>query len=169
MPDSARPRTGLADTCRALARALATEGLRVVFAESCTSGLVAASLGRVPGVSEVLCGSAVTYRNDTKAKWIGVKPASLNSPGPVSAEVAQQMAIGVLRKTPEADLAASVTGHLGPDAPPRLDGTIFVAVAKRRQRQIRAVVKRFKLPVGTRLGRQRAAALRVLEETLAAL
>ncbi len=104
---------------------------RIVFAESCTGGLVSASLARVPGISGFLCGSAVVYRLDTKAKWLGVPAALLDDPGPVSEVVAREMALGVLAHTPEADLAASITGHLGPNAPDDQDGLVFIAIARR--------------------------------------
>lgn len=106
---------------------------RVVFAESCTGGLVAASLARVPGISRFLCGSAVVYRLDTKAQWLGVPESLLINPGPVSGEVAAAMAEGVLARTPEADIAVSITGHLGPDAPKNLDGVLYIARAVRKQ------------------------------------
>ena len=48
-------------------------------------------------------------------------------------QVAELMAGRVLEKTPEADLGISVTGHLGPDAPPQLDGHVYVALAWRRE------------------------------------
>jgi len=103
---------------------------KIVFAESCTAGLLASSLSRVPGISSYFCGSMVTYRNATKSQWLGVDWDDLNSAeiGPVSEIVAVSMAKGVLQKTPEADIAVSVTGHLGPDAPENLDGIAFVAV-----------------------------------------
>jgi nicotinamide mononucleotide (NMN) deamidase PncC len=41
------------------------------------------------------------------------------------------MARKVLARTPEADIAASVTGHLGPNAPPALDGLVFIGIAIR--------------------------------------
>ncbi len=44
---------------------------KIVFAESCTAGLVSATLARVPGVSAYLCGSAVTYRDEVKTAWVG--------------------------------------------------------------------------------------------------
>jgi nicotinamide-nucleotide amidase len=104
---------------------------RIVLAESCTGGLVAATLARVPGISEFLCGSAVVYRLDTKTSWLGVPESLLRDPGPVSEPVARAMAIGVLQRTPEASLAAAITGHLGPQAPVDQDGLIVVAVARR--------------------------------------
>ena len=116
-----------------LAEQLRRSGRRVVFAESCTAGLVTAALARIPGISEHVCGSAVVYRNATKTAWLGVSAEALadESIGPVSEQVAAAMADGVLARTPEADLAVSVTGHLGPDAPAHLDGVIYVGIARR--------------------------------------
>lgn len=117
---------------RELVQLLREQHRRIVFAESCTGGLVAATLTGSAGVSEQLCGSAVVYRLDTKARWLGVERNLLENPGPVSREVALAMAHGALDHTPEADLAASITGHLGPDAPDGEDGLVYVAVASRR-------------------------------------
>ncbi len=120
---------------------------RIVFAESCTSGLLAASLGRIPGISEVLCGSAVTYRNATKTGWLGVESELLEDPRvtAVSDPVARQMAAGVLQMTLEANLAVSVTGHLGPDAPADKDGLAFVGILQRDQNPNEMIVHRIDL------------------------
>ena len=112
---------------------------RIVLAESCTGGLVSAALARVPGISDYLCGSAVVYRLDTKAKWLDISEALLLDPGPVSEAVARAMALGVLIRTPEADLAASITGHLGPHAPEDQDGLIFIGIARRNAKATREV------------------------------
>lgn len=104
---------------------------RIVFAESCTGGLVSASLARVPGISDFLCGSAVVYRLDTKSRWLGISESLLRDPGPVSEVVAREMAVGCLSSTPEADFAVSITGHLGPGAPANLDGLILIGIARR--------------------------------------
>lgn len=125
---------------------------RIVLAESCTGGLVSASLARVPGISDVLCGSAVVYRLDTKARWLGVSEDLLLNPGPVSEAVARAMACGVLIHTPEADLAASITGHLGPLAPDDQDGLVFIGVACRSSdptRDVTTQVFEHRLPSGT--------------------
>ena len=53
-----------------------------------------------------------------------------------SPEITQAMCEQVLRITPEATVAAAVTGHLGPNAPDDLDGIIFIAVARRINDQI---------------------------------
>lgn len=150
---------------RRLASALQQTDLKVVFAESCTGGLVAATLAKVPGISDYLCGSAVTYRNDTKHQWLGVSSEKLTRPGPVSAIVAREMAAGVLAMTPEADWAASVTGHLGPNAPTRLDGLIYIGIAQRMNDQsasVKVTASRHLLDAETRSQRQREAAALVL-------
>ena len=110
---------------------LRSQGQRIALAESCTGGLVAARLASVPGVSEVLCGSVVSYRENAKQDWLGISSSKLQTFSSVSPEVTLAMACAVLAETPEASLAAAVTGHLGPAAPAKLDGTMYVAVVCR--------------------------------------
>jgi len=153
-----------------LAECLSQLKIRVVFAESCTAGLVSASLARVSGVSDWHCGSAVTYRNKTKVDWLNVSDSTLEQHTAVSEVVAKQMALGVLSNTEEADISASVTGHLGPHAPARLDGVIYVAVARRTKRKNMSTdVRRFKLKERTRYKRQKEAAAIVLRCLLKSL
>jgi nicotinamide-nucleotide amidase len=137
---------------------LQATGRRLVLAESCTGGLVAATLTSVPGVSEWWCGSAVTYREDTKVRWLGVSSDSIQQMTAVSEPVARQMAVGVLEQTPEADLSAAITGHLGPDSPQGQDGLVFIAIASRD----RCEVSRHVLQQIGRLPRQQEAAQLVL-------
>ena len=54
----------LLSAARRLAKILAATNHKIVFAESCTAGLVAQSLSRIPGISPWHCGSMVTYRNE---------------------------------------------------------------------------------------------------------
>ncbi len=160
--------------CARIAELLAAAQRRVVFAESCTAGLVSAWLARVPGISNYLCGSAVTYREATKTGWLGIPTAVLEQHSAVSKTVTRLMASGVLTNTPEADIAAAVTGHLGPNAPPEQDGLVFVAVAVRLPDSKDVVVARAnecRLVADDRLSRQREAAGCVLDcllETLEA-
>ncbi len=111
---------------------------RIVFAESCTGGAVAANFTVVPGVSEVFCGSMVVYRNDSKTQWLGLDPVMLADPeiGSVSPQTSQLLAQQVLAHTPEADFALAVTGHFGPDAPDHLNRRIFVALVRRGDFQV---------------------------------
>jgi len=119
------------DTASNLYHLLRKHRQRIVFAESCTAGLISASLGRIPGISEWLAGSAVVYQIETKAEWLGVDRGALVNPGPVSMTVSEQMARGVLQMTPQATISASVTGHLGPNAPKKQDGIAWSSVAIR--------------------------------------
>jgi len=118
---------------------------KVVFAESCTGGLVAGALTQIPGVSAFHCGGFVVYRNETKQQYLDIPADILRDPGPVSSEVATLMCQGVLRKTPEADISAAVTGHLGPQAPAPLDGLIYIGVAKRSSDSMESQVKEVRL------------------------
>ena len=119
---------------RRVARLLKANNKKIVFAESCTGGLVSGALTRIPGISSYHCGGVVVYRNETKQAYLKIPAAVLVNPGPVSAEIAERMAENVLQMTPEANLAASVTGHLGPNAPPDQDGLVFMAVVHRTDR-----------------------------------
>ena len=166
--------TQLAKDAKRLAGLISALSVKVVFAESCTGGLVAASLAKVPGISDYLCGSAVTYRNDTKHQWLGVSNDKLIRPGPVSAIVAREMAAGVLAMTPEADWSASVTGHLGPNAPRRLDGLVYVGIARRNDPEgtpatLHVTASRHLLATKTRGQRQQEAAALVLQRLCEAI
>ena len=161
---------------RRIAALLKQQNLKVVFAESCTGGLVAGALTQVPGISHHHCGGVVVYRNATKRAYLGISAGLLKNPGPVSETIAREMATRVLKLTPEADISAAVTGHLGPGAPPELDGVAYIAIARRQtgnkqQKGRRDVsVVRYLCHTSTqRLPRQKevvAAVLRQLESRL---
>jgi nicotinamide-nucleotide amidase len=84
------------------------------LAESCSGGLLAARLTDLPGASEYMAGSVVSYSNQAKAELLGVDPALIAEKGAVSPEVAEAMAIGALERF-GADVAVSITGIAGPD------------------------------------------------------
>ena len=94
-------------------RLLAEKGLRVACAESCTGGMISDLITDVPGSSDVLLESAVTYSNDAKQRRLGVKPETLEAHGAVCRETAIEMARGI-QQTSGADLSVSVTGIAGP-------------------------------------------------------
>jgi PncC family amidohydrolase len=153
-----------------LVRRLSQQQQRLVLAESCTGGMICAELARIPGVSDWLCGSAVTYRSDTKIRWLGVRAEDIERYTAVSQQVASQMALGVLERTTEAALAASVTGHLGPRAPSGLDGVVWIGIARRSGDTvcIRSV-SRHQLLAVPRQPRQAEAAALVLSQLLSEL
>ncbi len=110
---------------------------RIVLAESCTAGRIAATLGEIPGISQWLCGCFVIYRNASKAAWLGISRSVLDDPriGPVSAQVTEQLAQSALAHTPEAQFGFAITGDIGPGAPALTDGTAFCCLASRAQIQ----------------------------------
>jgi nicotinamide-nucleotide amidase len=144
--------------------ALESLSQKVVFAESCTGGEVAASMAQVPGISEHLCGSLVSYRAKSKQRWLRVDERTIEKHTCESKQVAGEMAIGALRATPEASWAVSVVGHFGPDAPPKKDGVIYYCIARMTDKGHIKVKKceQFKLSHKERIGRQKEAAEVVL-------
>ena len=132
----------------------------LVLAESCTGGLAAAAVVGVPGASEILAGSFVTYQTASKAAWLSVRADLLADPGPVSRKVAAAMAEGAAAKTPHATVAAAITGHLGPAAPPGEDGHLILAVRRGRRTRISEV--RLPPEPTDRPARQSAAAVTLL-------
>lgn len=122
---------GPAPEVEELAEKLARYHVRVVFAESCTAGLVSAMLAAVPGISQFLCGSLVTYRAECKQRWLGIPADVIESYSTVGPAISRRMAVAALERTPTADYSGAITGYLGPDAPPDLDGRVFVAIAGR--------------------------------------
>lgn len=94
-------------------QALTQKGLTVATAESCTGGLVAAKLVNYPGISAALHEAHVTYANEAKIKYCGVKRETLEQYGAVSEQTAREMAQG-LRERSGADIAVSTTGIAGP-------------------------------------------------------
>lgn len=88
-------------------------GLTVATAESCTGGLIAATLTAVAGSSDVVERGFVTYSNAAKNELLDVPADLIERVGAVSAEVAEAMVAGALARSP-ADVVVSVTGIAGP-------------------------------------------------------
>jgi nicotinamide-nucleotide amidase len=97
----------------ALLQACRERHLMIATAESCTGGLIAATLTAIAGSSDVVERGFVTYSNAAKTEMLGVPPDLIARVGAVSEEVARAMAEGALAHSP-ADLAVSVTGVAGP-------------------------------------------------------
>ena len=92
---------------------LIEQKITVATAESCTAGLISATIGNYSGVSEIFSEGYVTYSNDAKEKNLGVPHDILASYGAVSEECARAMAEGVCKRT-GARLGLSATGIAGP-------------------------------------------------------
>lgn len=97
---------------RLLARCRA-RGVMLATAESCTGGLIAATLTEIAGSSDVVDRGFVTYSNAAKTEMLGVPAALIAHHGAVSAPVAEAMARGA-RDRSSAAIAVAVTGIAGP-------------------------------------------------------
>jgi nicotinamide-nucleotide amidase len=103
----------LSERARALLDLCRTKKLKIAAAESCTGGLLAATLTEIAGSSDVFERGLVTYSNEAKQTMLGVAPTTLAKHGAVSRETAEAMATGALAHAP-VDLAVSITGIAGP-------------------------------------------------------
>lgn len=98
-------------------------------AESCTGGELAKRFTDMPGASEFFLGGVTTYTNGAKAKLLGIDPELIEAKGPVSREVAIEMAERV-RALLGTDMGIGVTGLAGPDGDGVHEvGTVFVSLA----------------------------------------
>lgn len=88
--------------------------LTVATAESCTGGLIAATLTEIPGSSLVVERGFVTYSNESKTEMLDVDADLIKRVGAVSKEVAIAMVRGAIAHS-RAHLAVAVTGIAGPD------------------------------------------------------
>lgn len=101
-----------------------SRGLSLGLAESVTGGLVSARLTSIPGASEVLRGSIVSYASDVKFDLLGVDPGPV-----VSEEAALQMAEGA-RTCLGSDLGLALTGVAGPTEQDTMPvGTLCVGIS----------------------------------------
>lgn len=123
------PRT-VPNLARAVVDALASRGLMIATAESCTGGLIAAALTAIPGSSAAVHGGFVTYANAAKVTMLGVPETMIEQHGAVSPQVARAMASGA-RSVAMVDVSIAVTGIAGPgggsDAKPV--GLVYLACA----------------------------------------
>ena len=119
------------DSLEAVVVRLLTEQKKTLaLAESCTGGLIAHRLTNVPGASAVLMGGIVSYSNEAKQNFLGVRAESLAEHGAVSKTVAREMAEGA-RIRNKTDFAIAVTGIAGPTggSEQKPVGTVVIALA----------------------------------------
>ena len=112
---------------------LVKNGRRVTTAESCTGGLLGASIVMNPGASNVFDEGYLTYANEAKMKLLGVREETLKTVGAVSEQCAKEMAQGALNASDRSDYALSVTGIAGPTggSAEKPVGTVWIGLADR--------------------------------------
>lgn len=95
------------------------------LAESCTGGMIASTLINLPGISEFLEESMVTYSNESKINRLGVKRETINTFGAVSRECVKEMLQGL-----KSDTAIAVSGIAGPGGGTKEKpvGTVYIGV-----------------------------------------
>lgn len=103
----------LRDLANDFLKACRDASLLVATAESCTGGMIIATLTDIPGSSSIVDRGFITYSNRAKMDMLGVTNATLEQHGAVSEQTAREMAEGALA-TSRVGIALSVTGIAGP-------------------------------------------------------
>ena len=105
-------------------------GVTLATAESCTGGLIAATLTAIAGSSDVVDRGFVTYSNDAKTALVDVPAPLIARHGAVSEPVAAAMAEGALRHS-LATITIAVTGVAGPGggSPDKPVGLVWFGLA----------------------------------------
>jgi nicotinamide-nucleotide amidase len=108
---------------------------KIVFAESCTGGLIAAAMTEIPGSSQVVERGFVVYSNSAKQQLLNVPKDLIDRFGAVSEPVAIAMAQGALQAAQGlAHLSIAVTGVAGPGGTPtKPEGLVHIAVGHQAQ------------------------------------
>jgi nicotinamide-nucleotide amidase len=116
---------------------LGMKGATLAVAESCTGGLVAERITRIPGSSRAFVGGAVTYSNELKTTFAGVNANLIEQHGAVSPEVAKAMADGIRKKT-GASIGLSITGIAGPSGgtEEKPVGLVYIAIANGKEIEV---------------------------------
>jgi len=102
------------DLVETLTELLKQKSITLTTAESCTGGMLGATITHKPGASEVFERGFITYSNQAKIDMLNVPEEPLSKFGAVSAEIAELMAKGALENS-TAGIAISITGIAGPD------------------------------------------------------
>lgn len=121
-------------TLHRLTEHLASNGYTVTCAESCTGGLLAAELTRLPGSSAWFDMGFTTYSNEAKQQLVGVHTDTLSMFGAVSEETVREMALGALLAA-KADFSLSISGIAGPDGGSETKpvGTVWFGLATKQR------------------------------------
>lgn len=127
MQNQCQPSNALVNS---LSKTCVEKKVTLSLAESCTGGYLASRLTQLSGCSQYFLGAVVAYANQIKIDILGVKEETLKQFGAVSAEVVEEMAIGIMRLT-KSDVGLAISGIAGPgggtDQKPV--GTVWSAIA----------------------------------------
>ena len=109
---------------------LRQKGLTLGVVESASGGLISHCITNVPGSSDYYKGAVTAYSNEVKIRVVGVREATINRYGAVSAEVAEEMARGG-RRILATDICLADTGIAGPSGatPQKPVGLFFIGLS----------------------------------------
>ena len=113
-----------------VAKLLIENQATIAAAESCTGGLLAERLTRIPGSSNYFLGGVVCYSNELKTAWADVPAEMIAAKGAVSSEVAVALAEGIRRHV-RSTFGVGITGIAGPSggSEEKPVGTVYIALA----------------------------------------
>ena len=139
--------------------------VKIATAESCTGGMVGASLTAIPNSSVCYLGGFVTYANSAKQKLLSVPEECLQIHGAVSPETAHFMAEGCSQQF-EGALSIAITGIAGPGggSPEKPVGLVYIATSQNNQTQVEKHIF-----TGSRQEVRHAAAMEALKQVLTRL
>ena len=102
----------------------------LVFAESCSGGLLSSSITAIPGSSQVFKGSIISYSNDLKQSLLNIPENLIKKFGAVSEEVAETMAINAKEKL-NSDWSIAISGIAGPSGGNKEKpvGLVYISIA----------------------------------------
>lgn len=130
---------------------LKQQGKTLTTAESCTGGLISATLTSESGASDVFDAGFVTYSNKMKSSVLGVDSQLIKEHGAVSEPVVLAMAKGALEKS-GADLAVAVSGVAGPNGGSEINpvGSVWIAWGEKHKESDQVDLQAIKLfyPMG---------------------
>ncbi|WP_108449184.1 CinA family protein [Halomonas sp. H10-59] len=119
---------------------LTEHDIKLATAESCTAGLIASELARVPGSGQVIDSGLAVYSPEAKNRYLGIPFETISRYGLTGEEITREMVLGTLNNS-NAKLAIANTGIAGPgepeDGPPK--GTVCLGWGFRYEDKIYVV------------------------------
>lgn len=123
------------DLTQQVNKLLIEKKLTIAAAESCTGGLVSASLTESPGSSRFFKMGLIAYSNEVKIRRLKINRTIIRNKGAVSKEVALKMATSIRKRSP-ADIGIGITGIAGPTGSTRRKpiGLVYIAIADNKRK-----------------------------------
>ena len=105
--------------------------LKISLAESCTGGLLSASITSIKGSSKVFTMGLVTYSNQSKITILKIPKKIIQKYGAVSVQCCLSM-VKNLSKISRANISVSITGIAGPNGGTKLKpvGLVYIGIKK---------------------------------------